>query len=546
MWLKDSFIELKGRERAKTIFDTGTFKEILGPYDYAESPHLEIQGVVPESDDGVIIARGKINSQYALVISIEGIFLNGGIGEVSGAKFSGALNLALEENKKGNRIIPIIMFDSGEVRLQEANYGLMAVSEIQSSIIKLRKYVPVIGIIAGNRGNCGSLAVTAALCSRLIMTRHGKYFMNEPSDTEEKVGKKEFNFKDKRFIWSVGGGNERYVQGFCDYLVEDDIDRIKSTVLEAMSCDGEENLRSRNQAYYLSKIWEKYCENGKVNGEKLKNPSARGRIWFEKLAGRIGTDAVNDSVLSNKVVLGGIEMYILSVVPNLKNVFKNARNGEFGLYEGLTIAERLNDLMKKDEGKSRNEKTPILAVVDITGQAYGYEEEIMGEFQSCACAVDAYATAREKGHPVIALIVGKAVSSGFLSHGCQANRILAFDDPEVFIHLMNKECFSKALKKGVEYVDKIAERVPGISYDIKSCEKIGLVSTVIRGVNADEPSDEDMKKVEGIIVENVKDIRESSSTDLCAGIKNEKIKGKRGNSLEIIEKLEKEWKSNQQ
>jgi hypothetical protein len=41
------------------------------------------------------------------------------------------------------------------------------------------------------------------------------------------------------------------------------------------------------------------------------------------------------------------------------------------------------------------------------------------------------------GHPVISLVAGHAFSGGFLTHGYQANRILAFDDAGIVIHAMH-------------------------------------------------------------------------------------------------------------
>ena len=44
--LRDSFIELPARERARSLLDPGTFRELLGPFDRIESPWLPLQGVV--------------------------------------------------------------------------------------------------------------------------------------------------------------------------------------------------------------------------------------------------------------------------------------------------------------------------------------------------------------------------------------------------------------------------------------------------------------------------------------------------------------------
>jgi len=58
---RKSFIELYASERAQALLDEGTYRELLGPFERLKSPWLLMQGVVPESDDGSIVARGKIN-----------------------------------------------------------------------------------------------------------------------------------------------------------------------------------------------------------------------------------------------------------------------------------------------------------------------------------------------------------------------------------------------------------------------------------------------------------------------------------------------------
>src|SRR5690242_21944780 len=80
---RQSVIEMRARERARALLDPGTFRELLGPFDHVESPWLPLQGVVPESDDGVIIARGQLVGRPAVIMAIEGAFQGGGSGEAS-------------------------------------------------------------------------------------------------------------------------------------------------------------------------------------------------------------------------------------------------------------------------------------------------------------------------------------------------------------------------------------------------------------------------------------------------------------------------------
>jgi len=186
--MRTSFIELRGRERAQALLDEGSFLELLDPFDLLESPHLAPQGIVPESDDGVIIAKGFFNSRAVVVLSIEGAFQGGGIGEVSGSKIAASLERVLADNRAGRKTIPIIIFDTGGVRLQEANYGLLTISEMHSAIVALRDHVPVIGLIPGNVGCFGGMSITASLCSELIVTNTARFGMNGPEVIEQEAG----------------------------------------------------------------------------------------------------------------------------------------------------------------------------------------------------------------------------------------------------------------------------------------------------------------------------------------------------------------------
>ena len=50
-----SFIELRARERAHALLDDGSYRELLDPFDGIMSPWLGAQGIVPQSDDGMVV-----------------------------------------------------------------------------------------------------------------------------------------------------------------------------------------------------------------------------------------------------------------------------------------------------------------------------------------------------------------------------------------------------------------------------------------------------------------------------------------------------------
>src|SRR5580698_7085319 len=120
---RQSVIEMRARDRAEALLDPGSFRELLGPFDRLESPWLPLQGIVPESDDGVIVARGQIAGKPAVIMAIEGAFQGGGMGEVSASKIACALALARRDCDSGQPILPVLLLETGGVRLQEANLG---------------------------------------------------------------------------------------------------------------------------------------------------------------------------------------------------------------------------------------------------------------------------------------------------------------------------------------------------------------------------------------------------------------------------------------
>ena len=230
---RDSFVEMNARERARALLDAGSFRELLGPFEGVESPWLARQGVVPQSDDGVVVARGTLGGVPAVVLAIEGAFQGGSTGEVSGAKIAGALELALLDAEAGKPIRPVLLFETGGVRLQEANLGLAAMADIHAAVVALRRHVPVVGVIAGMVGCFGGMSITAGLTSHLIMTRQGRLGLNGPEVIEQNAGIAELDSRDRPLIWSLTGGEQRTATFFADTLVEDDAEAIAGAVRAA-------------------------------------------------------------------------------------------------------------------------------------------------------------------------------------------------------------------------------------------------------------------------------------------------------------------------
>ncbi len=249
-----SFIELKARQRALALLDEGSYRELLDPFAGIISPWLGPQGIVPQADDGMVVAKGTINGQPAVVVAIEGAFQGGSMGEVSGAKMAAALELAAEDNRNGIPTQAVLCLETGGVRLQEANLGLAAIADIHAAIVDLRRYTPVIGIVAGTVGCFGGMSIAAALCSYLIVTREARLGLNGPQVIEQEAGIEEYDSRDRPFIWSMTGGEVRYKSGLVDALVGDGVNAVKAAMNEAIAKGVPAKHRTDNYDDYLNRL----------------------------------------------------------------------------------------------------------------------------------------------------------------------------------------------------------------------------------------------------------------------------------------------------
>ncbi|MGF6811015.1 malonate decarboxylase beta subunit [Paraburkholderia sp. Clong3] len=252
--LRESFIELPARERARSLLDAGSFRELLGPFDRIGSPWLPLQGIVCQADDGCVIARGTIDGEPVVVAAIESAFQGGSIGEVSGSKIAAALEMALRDCERGKRVRPVVLFETGGVRLQEANLGLAVIAEIQAAIVALRRRVPVVGVIAGMVGCFGGMSLAAALCSYLIVTKQGRLGMNGPEVIEQEAGIEELDASDRRRVWQLIGGEQRVASALADTLVDDDAEAVRAAVHAAFAQGVPGTHRSEQVDTFLQRL----------------------------------------------------------------------------------------------------------------------------------------------------------------------------------------------------------------------------------------------------------------------------------------------------
>lgn len=215
-----SWYEATARQRVLALTDPGSFREFLQPTERRMSPHLPLFDLPRAFDDGIVVGSARLDGDPVLVAAQEGRFMGGAFGEVHGGKLVGLLRAALELRPRA----VLILFDTGGVRLQEANAGETAIAETMRAIVDVRAAgIPVVGLIGGRAGCYGGGGLIAGTCSRLAVSEGGRISVSGPEVIETNKGAEEFDSRDRALVWRTMGGKHRRLIGGADAFCADTV-----------------------------------------------------------------------------------------------------------------------------------------------------------------------------------------------------------------------------------------------------------------------------------------------------------------------------------
>ena len=225
----------------------------------------------------------------------------------------------------------------------------------------------------------------------------------------------------------------------------------------------------------------------------MKRSASRGRVWFERLVkGGMHVEGLPASVLACDTTIGDAPVRAIAVVPDPAARFERARNGEVGIDEGFGLAVAVN---------GTPQGSAILAIVDVPGQAFGVKEEAAGLQRALAASTQAYVRARRGGHPVLALVVGKAISGAFLAHGLQAGWIGALDDAAIEVHVMSEAAVARVTRMERNELARVAREIPATARDIRTFAQLGAIDRLFAVSDAANPTDADVSRIADALAE---------------------------------------------
>jgi malonate decarboxylase beta subunit len=435
----------------------------------------------------------------------------------------------------------------------------------------LRALAPVIGVVAGSVGSFGGVSIATGLCTHVIITPEGRIGLNGAAVIEQEAGAEEFDSSDRSLIWAVDGGEQRRSTGLADTLVVDDVGELRDAVREAVAAGPASPGSHRSERLdvldarlatidpanppeprQLREMWgDTYGtppakpaaptassgaepRPGAARSRSSMQPSRRGRTWITALAAGTTPRPVIRSVL--RADTDGTTY--LAVVPDPGNPFYRARQGQVGLTECAALARQFREIAADDA--HRAERRAIVAVVDLPSQAYGRIEEMAGLHQAIAAAVDATEAARVAGHPIVALVVGQALSGGFLAHGLQSSQLLALDDPGVEIHAIHKQAAARITLRTVAQLDELAKTIPPLSYDVRVWATLGFCDGLLKVSSAESPTPDDVQTVAQAISGAVARAR-SGPADLSNRLESADARRNRKASRAVRDTLNRQW-----
>jgi malonate decarboxylase beta subunit len=160
--------------------------------------------------------------------------MGGTFGEVSGAKMVGLVRAARDHKNLPQTVL--LLLDSGGVRLQEANAGELVVAELMRAIVQARSAgVAVIALVGGKSGAFGGAGLTAATCSRVVVSEQGRIAVSGPEVIETNKGVEEFDSSNKALVWSTDGGKNRRLIGGADAFAEDSMEGFRAAAITVLA-----------------------------------------------------------------------------------------------------------------------------------------------------------------------------------------------------------------------------------------------------------------------------------------------------------------------
>lgn len=154
-------------------------------------------------------------------------------------------------------------------------------------------------------------------------------------------------------------------------------------------------------------------------------------------------------------------------------VIGTSDKAEVGADMALTMARVVIQTIKQCPGE------PIVFLLDTQGQRLRRHDELMGLNGYMAHLAKAVELARQRGHVIVSVVYGEAVSGGYISTGMMADACYALADAE--IKVMNLPAMSRITKIPLDHLQELAKQSPVFSPGVGNYFHMGQLDAVWEG-----------------------------------------------------------------
>ncbi|MBI2308097.1 MAG: biotin-independent malonate decarboxylase subunit gamma [Rhodocyclales bacterium] len=154
-------------------------------------------------------------------------------------------------------------------------------------------------------------------------------------------------------------------------------------------------------------------------------------------------------------------------------VIGTAGAAEVGVDLALAMAGAVLDTMRRHPGRA------ILFLLDTQGQRLRRRDELLGLNGYMAHLAKCVEIARSRGHRILSLVYGQAVSGGYLTTGMMADACYALADAE--IKVMNLPAMARITKIPLERLEALAQQSPVFSPGVANYRRMGHLLEVWQG-----------------------------------------------------------------
>jgi malonate decarboxylase beta subunit len=497
--LAGSYYESSARERLAGLLDADSFVEILPPTERCRSRHLAQFGVSAAFDDGIVIGSGLLEGNPVLVASQEGAFLGGTFGEAHGAKLVGLLRGALAVAERPQAVL--LLLDTGGVRLQEANAGEIAVGDIMVALLEVRAAgIPVVALLGGRSGCFGGGSLVAACCSGRAISEPGRLGVSGPEVIETTVGVEEFDARDRPLVWRIVGGRTRYLLGGADFYTDDTIPAFRAAALaliaEAPAFDaqqlGRQNRSCAAQSHELAglrdatEVWQRLglppntndvpddafrhlvAEHRRLGNDAGTAGPAQAHPFALTTLADGALDWQGDCWMTPDGVIGGT---VRTEQGEAIAVIGLVGGAPLGVEACVTLSREVATIVEQAPGR------PILILVDTIGQKMSRSDELLGLNQSIGEVAQNIVLARQLGHRVVTLLLGKAAAAAFIALVLMAERVVAL--PEAEPAVLSLAAVARVTKMPLAELERLSATTPVLAPGLEPMRQLGAVQEIM-------------------------------------------------------------------